>query len=138
MKKFFGEFRSFVLRGNVLNLAVGVIIGAAFQDIVASLTKNILSPLLGLFMGMNFDAWQLSFLGVEIGYGAFLTSLFNFLIMSFVIFLLVKFVNKIMTIGKTPEAPVEPATHACPFCTTDISKKAKRCPACTSELPAAE
>ena len=138
MKKFFSEFRGFVLRGNVFNLAVGVIIGAAFQDIVTSLTANILSPLIGLFTGMSFEAWHISLLGVEIGYGAFVTSLFNFIILAFVIFLLIKFVNRIMSIGKHPAAPAAPTTRACPFCTTDISVKATRCPFCTSEVPLVE
>jgi large conductance mechanosensitive channel len=132
MKKFFSEFRGFVLRGNVLNLAVGVIIGAAFQGIVTSLTENILSPILGVFGGLSFDAWHIKIMEVDIRYGAFLTSVINFLIMAFVIFLLVKAVNGIMTVNKTPPPP--PDTRACPFCTTTISVKATRCPACTSEL----
>ena len=136
MKKFFGEFRDFVMRGNVLNLAVGVIIGAAFQGIVTSLTENILSPILGLFMGMSFDAWHATVLGVDIMYGAFITSIINFLIMAFIIFLLVKFVNKIASIGKTPETKPAPVSRKCPFCKTEIHLNAVRCPACTSELPA--
>ena len=131
MKKFIEEFRSFVLRGNVLNLAVGVIIGAAFQEVVSSLTTNILSPILGFFTGMSFDSWHFTVFGVDILYGAFLTSIVNFIILAFVIFLIVKFVNKIMTIGKPP---AEPETYACPFCTTVISKLAVRCPACTSDI----
>ncbi|MCL2058278.1 MAG: large conductance mechanosensitive channel protein MscL [Oscillospiraceae bacterium] len=134
MGKFMKEFREFVLRGNVLNLAVGVIIGAAFQSIVTSLTTNILSPILGLFTGNSFDALHVTVLGVDIQYGAFITSVINFLIMSFIVFLLVKFVNKIMSIHKKPEEPAAPTTRACPFCVTDISIKATRCPACTSEL----
>ena len=138
MKKFFGEFRGFVLRGNVFNLAIGVIIGAAFQNVVTSLTSNILSPLLGLFTGMSFDSWHISLLGVEIGYGAFVTSIFNFVILAFVVFLLVKFVNRIMAIGKPAEAPAAPVTRVCPYCTNDISKKATRCPFCTSEVALVE
>ena len=125
------------MRGNVLNLAVGVIIGAAFQGIVTSLTENIISPILGLFMGMSFDAWHVSVLGVDIKYGAFITSVINFLIMAFIIFLLVKFVNKITSIGKPPEAAPEPVTRKCPFCATDIKIEATRCPACTSDVSAA-
>ena len=134
MKKFFLEFREFVLRGNVLNLAVGVIIGAAFQNIVSSLTQNILSPILGLFTGNNFDELHVEALGADLKYGAFITSVINFLIMSFIVFLLVKFVNGIMSINKKPVEPAAPTTRACPFCMTDINIKATRCPACTSNI----
>lgn len=101
MKKFFGEFKTFIMRGNVLDLAVGVIIGAAFQAIVTSLTSDIISPILGLFGGMNFDQYALTIGDVSIGYGKFLTAVINFIIMAFVIFLIVKLVNKIMAIGKS-------------------------------------
>ena len=136
MKKFFSEFKEFVLKGNVLNLAVGVIIGAAFQNIVSSLTDNILSPIIGLFLGQSFDSWTLNIFGVEIKYGAFITSIINFLIMAFVVFLLVKFVNKMMSLNQKPEEAKEPDTRKCPFCTTEISINATRCPACTSEITA--
>jgi large conductance mechanosensitive channel len=95
MKNFFDEFKAFALKGNVMNLAVGVIIGAAFQSVVASLTDNILSPIIGLFTGQNFDGLQVEFLGVSLRYGAFITSVINFFIMAFVVFLLVKLMNKI-------------------------------------------
>ena len=108
MKKFFGEFKTFIMRGNVLDLAVGVIIGAAFQAIVTSLTSDIISPILGLFGGMNFDQYALTIGDVSIGYGKFLTAVINFIIMAFVIFLIVKLVNKIMSIGKKPEEKEEP------------------------------
>ena len=100
MKKFFTEFKEFVLRGNVLNLAVGVIIGAAFQDVVGSLTANILSPIIGLFVGKDFNKWSVDILGVSILYGAFITSVINFLIMAFVVFLIVKAVNNLMSASK--------------------------------------
>ena len=135
MKKFFLEFKEFVLRGNVLNLAVGVIIGAAFQGIVTSLTSDILSPILGMFTGSSFDALQLSFFENSIRYGAFLTNVINFLIMSFIVFLIVRFVNKIMSIHKKPEAPTR---RSCPFCLTSVDIMATRCPACTSALPPPE
>ena len=127
MKKFFGEFKTFIMRGNVLDLAVGVIIGAAFQAIVTSLTSDIISPILGLFGGMNFDQYALTIGDVSIGYGKFLTA---------VIFLIVKLVNKIMAIGKKPEEPAEPTTKICPFCQSEISIKATKCPHCTSDIPA--
>lgn len=138
MKKFFGEFKTFIMRGNVLDLAVGVIIGAAFQAIVTSLTSDIISPILGLFGGMNFDQYALTIGDVSIGYGKFLTAVINFIIMAFVIFLIVKLVNKIMSIGKKPEEkeePKEPDTRICPFCQSEISIKAVKCPHCTSDIP---
>ena len=137
MRKFFSEFKVFVLKGNALNLAVGVIIGASFQGIVTSLTDNILSPILGLFTGYNFDALHIKILGdVDIKYGAFITSVINFIIMSFIVFLIVRFMNRIVAIHKKPAEPTPPTTRACPFCVTDISVKATRCPACTSEISA--
>ena len=107
MKKFFEEFKKFIMRGNVLDLAVGVIIGGAFQGIVTSLTEDIISPILGLFGGMNFDEYKTEINGAVIRYGEFLTAIINFLIMAFVIFLMVKFINKIMSIGKKPEVKEE-------------------------------
>ena len=136
MKKFFGEFKTFIMRGNVLDLAVGVIIGAAFQAIVTSLTSDIISPILGLFGGVNFDRYALTIGDVSIGYGKFLTAVINFIIMAFVIFLIVKLVNKIMAIGKKPEEQAEPTTKICPFCQSEISIKATKCPHCTSDIPA--
>ena len=134
MRKFFTEFKNFALRGNVMNLAVGIIIGVAFQDLVSSLTDNILSPILGLFLNQNFDAWQLTIFGVDIRYGAFITSVINFIIMAFVIFLIVKLMNRVTCITKKPPAAEPATTRGCPFCTTEISIKATKCPACTSQL----
>jgi len=134
MKKFINEFKEFVLRGNVLNLAVGIIIGGAFQGVVTSLTDNIISPILGLFMGKSFNSWKFSVLGVDILYGAFITSVINFIILAFVVFLIVKFVNKLMTVNKKPPVKEEVETRKCPFCMTEISIYAVRCPACTSEI----
>jgi len=134
MKKLLNEFKEFILKGNVLNLAVGIIIGAAFQNIVTSLTDNILSPIIGLFTGGNFNELKISVFNVDILYGAFITSIINFIIMAFVVFMLVKFVNKIMSVTKKSQIEEEPATHKCPYCMTDISVKATRCPACTSNV----
>jgi len=134
MRKFFNEFKDFALRGNVMNLAVGIIIGVAFQDIVSSLTDNILSPILGLFLSQNFDTWQLSIFGVDIRYGAFITSVINFIIMAFVIFLIVKLMNRVTSCTKKPAPAEPPTTKGCTFCTTEINISATRCPACTSEL----
>ena len=134
MKKFFNEFKTFAFKGNVMNLAVGIIIGAAFQGIVSSLTENILAPIIGLFVSTNFDGLQVTFLGVTLKYGAFITTVINFLIMAFIVFLIVKWMNKITDrSSETKEAPVVPK---CPFCLTEIDPAATRCPACTSTLEA--
>lgn len=134
LRKFLHEFKEFALKGNVINLAVGIIIGASFQGLVSSLTDNILSPILGLFVNQNFDSWELNILGVEIRYGAFITSLVNFVIMAFVVFMLVRLMNKMLRVAKKPTVSEPPGVRKCPFCTTEISIKASRCPACTSQL----
>lgn len=133
MKKFLNEFKEFALRGNVMDMAVGVIIGAAFQEIVKSLTGDIISPFLGLFGKADFSAYVLTINGVAIKYGAFITAIINFIIMAFVIFLLIKSINKIMSFGKKEE-PAEPTTKDCPYCCSKISIKAVKCPNCTSDL----
>ena len=131
MKKFLKEFKTFALKGNVMNLAVGVIIGVAFQGVVTSLTDNILSPLIGLFTRQNFDDKALEFLGVTLRCGAFLTSVINFLIMALVVFLLVRAMNRLI-----PEKKPEPELPKpkCPYCLTEVKVGATRCPACTSQL----
>lgn len=136
MKKFFAEFKEFVMRGNVFDLAVGVIIGAAFQAIVTSLTNDIISPILGIFGGMDFSDMSFTINGATIAYGKFITAIINFLIMAFIIFLIVKLVNKIMSIGKKPEPEKAPTTKKCPFCCSEIDIKATKCPQCTSDVPA--
>ncbi|MEE0059895.1 MAG: large conductance mechanosensitive channel protein MscL [Acutalibacteraceae bacterium] len=135
MKKFFNEFKTFIMKGNVLDLAVAVIIGAAFQNIVTSLTDNIISPIIGLFTKMNFDQLVLQVPGTDVvlKYGAFITAVINFLIMAFVIFLLVKSINKVMTIGKKKEEEKK-TTKKCDFCKSEINIEATRCPHCTSKL----
>lgn len=134
MKKFLTEFKEFSLKGNVMNLAVGVIIGAAFQGVVTSLTENIISPIIGLFTGRNFDSLRLEILGVTISYGAFITSVINFIIMALVVFLLVRIMNRIMTVGKKKATDSEPTKRNCPYCISEIDIKATRCPKCTSSL----
>lgn len=100
-KGFIGEFKKFVLRGNVLDLAVGVIIGAAFQSIVTSLTNNIISPILGIFGKVNFNEFKLVIKDdVAITYGAFITDIINFIIMAFGVFVMIKLINKLTNIGK--------------------------------------
>ena len=134
MKSFFKEFREFALKSNVMALAVGVIIGGALQGVVSSLTDNILSPVIGLFVGGNFDALEIGFLGVTIRYGAFITSVINFLLMAFVVFLMVQGMNRLLSVGKK-EAPAAAApARLCPYCKTALHEEAVRCPACTSQL----
>ncbi|MBR4608400.1 MAG: large conductance mechanosensitive channel protein MscL [Lachnospiraceae bacterium] len=149
-KGFFAEFKKFVLRGNVMDMAVGVIIGGAFTAIVTSLNNDLLSPILGLFGGTDFSNLFIllsktdqTFTSVaearEAGaavfaYGSFITAVINFLITALVIFILVKAVNKAMSIGKKPEAPKAPTTKKCPFCKSEIAIDATRCPHCTSIL----
>jgi len=133
MKKFMDEFKEFALRGNVMSLAVGMIIGLAFQEVVSSLTDNILSPIIGLLVGQNFDFLQLHILGVTLYYGAFLTSVLNFVVMALVVFLIVRSMNKLLDESKSEETPEEPK-RTCPFCMVEVHLEAKRCAGCTSEL----
>ncbi len=95
MKKFLEEFKEFALKGNVMDMAVGVIIGAAFQNIVSSLVSDIISPLLGTFAGMNFDSLSVNINGANLAYGKFITAVINFVIMAFVLFMIVKTLNEI-------------------------------------------
>ena len=133
MKKFLQEFKDFAMRGSVIDLAVGVIIGGAFQKIVNSLVKDILSPILGLFAKNSFDDLSISFMGVTVRYGSFITEVINFIIMAFVIFLLVKALNGLAKLhGHTEDN--DPTTKQCPFCMSEIDINATRCPHCTSEL----
>ena len=138
MKKFFKEFKEFALRGNVMSLAVGMIIGAAFGEIISSLTENILSPILGLFIGQNFSYLEWNVLGVTLYYGAFLTSVMNFIILAFVVFMIVKGMNKLLEAAdrKAKEEAAEEPKHLCKFCMTELHQDATRCPACTSVLNA--
>lgn len=135
LKKFLQEFKDFALRGNVVDLAVGVIIGASFQTIVKSLTDDILSPLIGLFAKTDFSDLALVVRGVDIRYGAFLTAIINFLIMALLIFLLVKGMNRLAALGQKPvSAPEAPPARLCPYCRREVDMAATRCPHCTSVL----
>ncbi len=128
------EFKAFVMRGNVLDLAVAVIIGGAFGKIVGSLVNDILMPLVGLVLG-GVDFASLSFNVGEavVAYGAFIQAIVDFLVIAFVIFLLLKNAEKLKK--EEPAAPpAAPTTKECGFCFTEISVKATRCPNCTSEL----
>lgn len=135
MKKFFKEFKEFALRGSVMDLAIGVIIGAAFQAIVNSLVNDILSPLIGLVAKTDLSDLYFEVFGVSVKYGSFLTAVINFVIMAFVIFLLVKGLNALSKLGKKNKSEeAEPTVKTCPFCMTEIDIKATRCPHCTSHL----
>lgn len=139
MKKFLQEFKEFALKGNVMDMAVGVIIGAAFQGIVTALTECFINPLIAVCTGGTSDEGVVvggvfKINGVTFDYGTFISTVINFLILAFILFLMIKAVNKAMSIGKKPEKPAEPTTKLCPFCQSEISIKAVRCPHCTSEL----
>ncbi len=140
MKKFFAEFKEFINRGKALDLAVGVIIGAAFQSIVNSLVDDIISPIIGLFVRQNFNDLAVSFLGITIKYGSFITAVINFVIMAFVIFVLVKVLNRLTSFRKKAEKNAEDkqaeksAVKTCPYCVQEIPAAAVRCPHCTSVL----
>lgn len=155
MKKFLEEFKKFALRGNVIDLAVGVIIGGAFQAIVTSVINDLIMPWVGLITGgVNFvdqflilklpegvdkslvtSAAVAKELGVTtFNYGSFVTAVINFLIMAIVIFLLVRGINKLSNLKNKEEAPAEPTTKVCPFCKSEIAINATRCPHCTSEI----
>lgn len=135
MKKFWEEFKAFALRGNVMDMAVGVIVGGAFTSIVTSLTENIINPIIGMCGGSDLSAYSLNLLGAEFRYGAFLTSVINFFIMAFVLFCLLKFINKMSHPGKKPQTPAAPTTQKCPYCLSEIPIGATKCAHCASELP---
>ena len=135
-KGFFGEFKKFVMRGNVIDLAGGVIIGAAFGNIVTALTENVINPLIGCIGNPEVEGFVIPLIkGQEINLGAFITAVINFVIMAFVLFLIVKAMNKAMSVGKKKEEAPK-TTKICPFCKSEINKDATRCPHCTSELDA--
>ena len=143
---FLGEFRDFALRGNMLDMAVGIIIGAAFGRVVSSLVSDILMPPIGLLSGHGHSDFSNKFLNLSdhvyatlaeakaagaatINYGVFLNAVSDFLIVSFAVFLLIRQINRLKT--SQPAAPI----RECPFCISPISPKATRCPQCTAALP---
>lgn len=137
MKKFFKEFKDFITRGNVLDMAVGIIVGGAFTAIVTSLTGNFLNPLLSVVF--NGNPGKLGDTDVDWTWGgaasSFLTAVVTFIITAFVLFCLIKGINKLSNMKKKPEeAPAAPTTKVCPFCKSEIAIDATRCPHCTSEL----
>lgn len=138
-KGFIAEFKKFIMRGNVMDMAVGVIVGGAFTSIVNSLNQDILTPILAIFGGTDF-----SYLTLKLGtgenapvlnYGNFITAVINFLITALVIFLLIKLINKIGDkLSHKENKPAAPTTKKCPFCKSEIAIEATRCPHCTSML----
>jgi len=136
MKKFMAEFKEFINRGNVVDMAVGIMIGAAFKAIVDSLVNDIISPLIGLLFKQDFSNLSINLWNVELKYGAFIMAVLNFLIIAFVLFLIIKLMNSLRDIGKkkVEEVPAEPTTQICPYCKSEIAIDATRCPHCTSDL----
>lgn len=130
MKKFLEEFKTFALRGNVMDMAIGVIIGGAFSGIVTSLTDNFINPILNVLTGgATYTLKDVS------GFASsFVSSVINFVIMAFILFCLLKAVNKITSLGAKKEEEPEPTTKVCPFCKSEIDIEATRCPHCTSIL----
>ena len=125
------EFRDFALRGNVMDLAVAVIIGGAFGKIITSLVNDVLMPLIGLLLGgLSFSNLSFKVKEAVVNYGTFIQSIVDFTIVAFVIFLIVRTMNGM----KKAEPAAAPTTKECPYCITTISINAKRCPHCTSQL----
>ena len=148
-KGFIAEFKKFIMRGNVIDLAVGVIIGGAFQSIVKSLVDDIFMPIISLATkGIDFSNWFIALDGNKYGtlaqaqeagaavisYGNFISAVINFIIMSFIIFLFVKAINTLAEKTKKAEEPAAPTTKKCPYCMSEIDIEATKCPHCTSSL----
>ena len=132
IKKFLEEFKAFAMRGNVLDMAVGVVIGSAFTAIVNSLVNDIINPAIGLFFNADFSDVGIHIGDVTIGVGSFINAIINFLIVAFVLFVVIKAVNALHK--KPEEAHKAPTTKSCPYCQSEIAIKAVRCPHCTSKL----
>lgn len=143
------EFKEFAMRGNVFDMAVGIIIGGAFGKIVTSFVNDILMPPIGLLIGgLDFANLFIALDGksyaslqaakeagaATINYGVFINTVLDFIIVAFVIFLLVRQMNRLRRKQEAPAAPAEPTTKECPYCASTIPIKAKRCPYCTSQL----
>lgn len=150
-KGFIAEFKTFISKGNVIDMAIGVIIGAAFKAIVDSLVKDLIMPLIsGITGGLDFSNWFIALDGnryatlaaaqeagaATLNYGSFLTAVINFFIMAFVIFMMVKMMNTLINKQQKVEtqAPAAPKTKTCRYCKSEIAIEAIRCPHCTSNL----
>ena len=149
MKKIAGEFKEFIMRGNVMDLAVGVIIGGAFQSIISSLVDDIIMPIISLITGgIDFSNWFITLDGssyptlaqaqeagaATLNYGVFITAIINFLLMALVIFFIVKSLNKLSDKMKKEQEEAAPTTKICPHCKSEINIEATKCPCCTSDL----
>ncbi len=136
MKKFLKEFKEFALKGNVMDMAIGVIIGGAFTAIVTAFTDDFITPLISILGGTEFGG-KIPLPGPEgnaILWGDFISAVVNFLIVAIILFAMLKAMNKLMTIGKKKEEEAEPLTKKCPFCQSEIDIKAIKCPHCTSDI----
>ena len=148
-KGFANEFREFIMRGNVMDLAVGVIIGGAFQSIISSLVDDIIMPIISLITGgIDFSNWFITLDGssyptlaqaqeagaATLNYGVFITAIINFLLMALVIFCIVKSLNKLSDKMKKEQEEAAPTTKICPHCKSEINIEATKCPCCTSDL----
>ena len=135
MKKFLKEFKEFALKGNVMDMAIGVIIGGAFAAIITAFTEDFINPLIAAIGGAEVGGrTEIGDTGSYIEWGAFITSVINFLIVAVVLFCLIKAMNKLMSIGKKKEVE-EKTTKVCPYCRTEIDIKAIKCAHCTSDVP---
>ena len=153
MTELLKEFKNFAFKGNMMDLAVGMIIGAAFTGLVNSVVGNLIMPIISIFTGgIDFNNMYLALndnaravqaaggdlaaakaAGAVFAYGTFITDFVQFLILAFVVFMLIRSMNKLMQLGKKEEE-ANPTTKACPFCKSEIAIEATRCPHCTSEL----
>ena len=149
MKNFINEFKEFINRGNVMDMAVGIIIGAAFTAIVTSLVEDIITPLIQLVTGgkgTDVAGLTIPVPGTESGidFGSFIGAIINFLIIAFVVFLLIKFINKVQTLGSTVSSKIVKkdgedmveVAPTCPYCLEEVNEGATRCSHCAAELPA--
>lgn len=135
MKKFMAEFKEFIKRGSVIDMAVGIIIGGAFTAIVNSLVNDIITPIIGIFGGLNFDEWCVTLAGDSVlYYGKFITAVLNFLLMAIIVFCIIRSINKMKDRTKKEEE-AEPTEKECPYCKMKIAIAATKCPHCTSDIP---
>ena len=134
MKKFLEEFKAFALRGNVIDMAIGVVVGGAFTAIVTAVKDNFIMPLIEFIMG-NAAYTEAD---IKTFIAAIISSIIYFIITAFVLFCIIKAINKASELGKKKKDPEAPTTKVCPFCKSEIAIDATRCPHCTSEQPAEE
>lgn len=137
MKKMLNEFKEFINRGSVIDMAVGIMIGGAFKAIVDAVVTYMISPLIGLIFKRDFSTLSFTINEVVFQYGALIMAIINFLMVALVLFFIIKTINALHNIGKkkaAEEAPAAPTTKVCPYCKSEIAIEATRCAHCTSEL----